>query len=248
MSTKIDVDFDFEFSLLGRGVQLKKPQSSNSSNELKKTLFVENLLKLPMSVYFVNVKSEVQNVSQYCLDFVDLSFKKCYGKTIHDISPCSLSEQVIRNDQFILKTNQKSFFTEIFEKSTTESYEFLSFKLPWYDLDNRIIGVFGCAINMQEQSVAAFLNQLQELGLFLGDQNLRSKISLQFNQVEMTCRETTIINELIKGKTARSIAESLGLSKRTIESYTDNIKIKLGVSSKPELIELLMERLQKTNF
>lgn len=58
---------------------------------------------------------------------------------------------------------------------------------------------------------------------------------------KLTDREFDCIRQYIKGKTARQIGESLHISNRTVEHHLENIKFKLGCSSKLELFE----RLQK---
>lgn len=55
----------------------------------------------------------------------------------------------------------------------------------------------------------------------------------------LTKRERCLIAFILKGKTAAKMATELHLSLRTVESYLESIKGKLGCSSKHELIELL---------
>ena len=55
----------------------------------------------------------------------------------------------------------------------------------------------------------------------------------------LTEREMQIATECCKGKSARAIAEELGLSKRTIESHKHNIYHKLGINNNIALINLL---------
>lgn len=56
------------------------------------------------------------------------------------------------------------------------------------------------------------------------------------NQYLLSKRESECLHHLMKGKTAKQIAEKLSLSSRTIEHYLDNLKIKFNVLSKYELI------------
>ena len=58
---------------------------------------------------------------------------------------------------------------------------------------------------------------------------------------KITPRERTCLMQLIKGKTSKQIADSLKLSIRTIESYLNNIKHKLGCKTKSELILKIYE-------
>lgn len=58
--------------------------------------------------------------------------------------------------------------------------------------------------------------------------NLKLKISVR----EMDC-----LKHILEGRTAKSTAKILGLSHRTVEQYLNNIKNKIGVKYKNELIE-----------
>lgn len=60
----------------------------------------------------------------------------------------------------------------------------------------------------------------------------------------LTIREKECLKHLVLGKSAREIAEILGLSKRTVEFYLANIKSKLYVNSKSKLIEIGIEYFQ----
>ena len=52
-------------------------------------------------------------------------------------------------------------------------------------------------------------------------------------------REMQIAMECCNGKSSRTIAEELGISKRTIDSHKTNIYRKLGISNNIELIHKL---------
>ncbi len=55
-------------------------------------------------------------------------------------------------------------------------------------------------------------------------------------KVSLTERQLQCAEYLLQGKTAREIAEILGLSRRTIEYYIGNIKCKLECKNKVELV------------
>lgn len=56
---------------------------------------------------------------------------------------------------------------------------------------------------------------------------------------ELTLREKQCIKLLLKGKSARETGETLGISRRTVEFYFENIKNKLSCSSKREIKKLM---------
>ncbi len=61
------------------------------------------------------------------------------------------------------------------------------------------------------------------------------------NGMILSQREMQCLYQATRGKTAKQIAKALSLSNRTVEHYLDNIKNKMGVSSKAELIAKAME-------
>lgn len=57
--------------------------------------------------------------------------------------------------------------------------------------------------------------------------------------VYFTRREAQTLFHLLKGKTIPEVGRSLDLSARTIEFYVKNMKLKIGVKSKAELLDKL---------
>jgi DNA-binding CsgD family transcriptional regulator len=58
------------------------------------------------------------------------------------------------------------------------------------------------------------------------------------NPFKLAMRELEVLFFLLRGKTAKEIAEIIGLSKRTIESYIEQIKSKFGCNTKTDLLLL----------
>ncbi len=54
----------------------------------------------------------------------------------------------------------------------------------------------------------------------------------------LTARETDILKCLLKGYSAKEAGLELGISYRTVESYINMLKLKLGYNKKSELIGL----------
>ncbi|MCH9757405.1 MAG: helix-turn-helix transcriptional regulator [Gammaproteobacteria bacterium] len=64
-------------------------------------------------------------------------------------------------------------------------------------------------------------------------------IQLPFGDISLSKMEILTLIELLKGQHAGEISEALQLKQTTIESYLMNIKNKLGVSTKSELIHIV---------
>jgi DNA-binding CsgD family transcriptional regulator len=60
--------------------------------------------------------------------------------------------------------------------------------------------------------------------------------------LKLTIRESEILFLIIRGKTAKLAAASLGISYRTVQQYIDVLKAKFNVASKVELIDAAMSR------
>lgn len=83
----------------------------------------------------------------------------------------------------------------------------------------------------------ALQDRLQSQGL-LED---RYKITCHGRDVYLTLREKQVLLLMDYQVSAARIAKKLGLSIRTIEYYTANLKIKLNVTSKKSLVALAIE-------
>ncbi len=73
--------------------------------------------------------------------------------------------------------------------------------------------------------------------LFVRDRE-NSKL-IEVNGVYFTKREAEIIAHLMGGKTIKTIANSLNLSPRTIESHLNQIKLKINKTSRDGIIEFI---------
>jgi len=69
-----------------------------------------------------------------------------------------------------------------------------------------------------------------------------SNISLNqlLNNKMLTPRELDVLKLLVVGCTAKKTAKVLGISFRTVETYVDKLKSKLGCASKCELLEMML--------
>lgn len=75
------------------------------------------------------------------------------------------------------------------------------------------------------------------------DENKRKNllVRLNFKVPDLSSREKEALSFYLEGETARSIAERLHLSSRTVESYLENIKNKLNCYKKTELLKRAKE-------
>lgn len=92
-----------------------------------------------------------------------------------------------------------------------------------------------------------------EIGKYVGnkfyEQNIHTPFEIEEtifrekigDNLHLSKRQEECMDLLIKGNSANQIGDALGLSKRTIEFYLENIKNKLSCNSKQELIEKYLQ-------
>jgi len=69
-----------------------------------------------------------------------------------------------------------------------------------------------------------------------------TKIPLRMEDL-LTKREQSVLDQVISGKGDRQISEELGLSYETVRSYVKEVRRKLGVKTKVELVAMAMKQL-----
>lgn len=110
-------------------------------------------------------------------------------------------------------------------------------KKPLTHADGQIVGtLFHCV-----EFVNPTLQRMQER-----DQKYRSlpyyHVGITHNPYQLSTRELECLFCVLRGMSAKKIAERLQLSKRTVESYLENLKNKLGCETKAELLAFAMQQ------
>lgn len=112
----------------------------------------------------------------------------------------------------------------------------ISIKIPlWFE--QKFWGTLGFSLYQNRDPVSHVLFQLTQAG-FMNVQPEPTLATSTPNQYNLSKREKECLYHSIKGKSAREIAIILHLSTRTIEQYMMNIKNKLKVNSRSEMIEI----------
>lgn len=238
----LDTSNELILQRVGAGIKLIKPNQANDSNSMPT---VSSLLKLPLHVYFINTNSVIQNMNEETVKNCGYkSIKYVIGKTVHHLCEKSTADFSIKHDTAVMNENKMKIEEENFIRLDGIDFQALSIKFPWYDNDEKIIGVFGCSFLIgtgMPHSVAESLTLLSEAGLLGSSQNIseNSKVlpGLPITNTYFSKQQTKVMRLLIHGKTVKESARILGLSPRTVEHYVENIKIKTKCNSKSELIE-----------
>lgn len=232
----------------GNGIKLVRPDEIIEKNKLfaqSSHQTVADLMQMPMGVYFDNPEIIIQNINDLNAEACGFnSVEDAVGKGLFDVFKKDTATYIVNNDKEVIETNQMQIIEEEYLRKDDNSIQSLSIKFPWYGSNNEIIGLLGFSIMLGRQSLAESLLHLTKLGLLnspAGYDDCHFLPGSKINNVYLSRRETQCLQLYIKGKTAKEVARILRLSYRTVENYIRNIKIKMGVTKKSELIIKMMD-------
>ncbi|CDZ76476.1 response regulator FixJ [Legionella massiliensis] len=232
---------------VGSGIQLIHPDSVNQDKDEQRIISpysVADFLKLPSSVYFVNKYHAIENLNQMAVDACKYeSIKQALGRgeADHTLSEDSFHQLMVDQKRTMQTETMQIFNNEVCLQDES-FFRCLVVLKPWYDLHYKVAGVIGVTVVVDEHSLAETLTALTKNEfLNYGTKAVKNRaLPNTINGVPLSPRETDCVQYYVKGKTAKEIAKYLNLSPRTVEFYISNLKEKLGVSTKSQLMELLI--------
>lgn len=230
----------------GGGIKLVRPEDQSKQGKFPYSYYtghtVGSCLDLDYCVYFGNVESQLQRINDPDAELINSSSAgSAVGKGPYDLIAKEIAIRAIQQDVEAMSRNKAIFIEDTYVWEDKPSESFVGIKVPWYDSENKVVGVFGFASVLGKQSIANFLNNASQLGLFVpagflsGDSN--ALCGSQIDDTYLSKRETEILQQIALGKSARVVGATLGISQRTVESHLENIKAKLNVYSKAELVD-----------
>ncbi|MBI2792155.1 MAG: LuxR family transcriptional regulator [Gammaproteobacteria bacterium] len=239
----IGISNELKVCRFGSGIKLIRQEKLNNQRYIQ-SAHDENtigcILKHPFSVYLettqhVIIKSN-EITAEACGfasldDFIGKPAFRFFKKDTIE-KKIANHKQVIRNDALVI-AEENALLQDGSEVNT------LSVRMPWYNDENKIIGLFGCSIVLGKNPLAESLTKITKLGLLNLDQlqNKSNFAGLKVNSSNLSKRELECLRLTIKGKPAKQVAYELKISQRTVEEYLENIKRKMRVTSKSALIE-----------
>lgn len=200
-----------------------------------------SLKEQPFSVYFENTELVTESCNEIAAMHCGfMSSKESVGNPWFKPFKSKSIRQSVENNKSVIKNKQYSIVEETAIRKDDTSVHTLSIKMPWYTHENKVAGLFGCTIDLGKQPLAESLLQLTRLDFFNSSFVNRFPIGTEIDSAYLSKREMECLELTVKGKTAKQIAKLLKISSRTVEEYLANVKTKMGVSSKSELIEKSM--------
>ncbi len=228
------------------GIKLLDPEKKNATFMSEKADSLSDLFKLKLSIYLLDHESRLQNCNIENLDLLNTaSFKDVYKKSAFDVWQNETCRAMIQNDKNVICYQKKFFFDEQMPTNNGLFIDGLTIKLPWYGAENKVIGVMGFSVVIGKYSLASSLSLIANLGIFDQKNNLPMYLpGLKLGNIYLTKREIEILHHIVRGKSSRLIAEAISRSTRTVQTHIENIKNKMGVDNKAELIEKALESLE----
>lgn len=192
----------------------------------------ENLLRIPgeVWVYWKNTDGIYLGCNDFMSEKLRFSTRQdIIGRTDFDLNiPKKEAEFYRFIDKQIIETGIAKECKDT-ATLTDSKLEFLVLKTPLFEPDNKIVGLVGfsyCLYDNEEQTPT--------------NTHLSA---LTINGVGLSPREMQIIQLLVRGKMAKQIAPTLGLSTRTIEHYIVNIRKKFNSPNKSDLIDKIIDKI-----
>lgn len=231
------------------GIKLIKPKD-------EPVLFpsINSLFAMPLMVYFVNFDASYIDANHFTRltnipgDQGYYSDNDLKGTLFSDIFQKETVQILTNENNNLLNTKKLTIYESIGTRRLDDlSFSSLSFKFPVFDSKDKIVGVFGISaltdrsVFKEAESLASSMERIIQTGLISPAKNILPGFHIQdvyFSKQEIKC-----LRLLVTGKTIKLIGQQLGLSPRTVEYYLINIKRKLNVKTKSELIEKVIQHI-----
>lgn len=238
----ISANNDLQIYRYRQGIMLLEPEQSQPAHRglINTGHTLGAMSQLSFNAYMKNCQHEIQYLNDPFLQCMNYSSENdILGKTVFsDIDPL-FAETIRSNNNRIMQYQRQSILDEEGVRLIDGlSIHSLSIKMPWYNENGQVMGLFGFGIIATRDSYAQAINQLLAMNLFPLYSQVRLKTpGKMYGSQYLTRRELDILTLSARGKTAKEIGIMLTLSKRTVEHYIENIKRKINVKTKSGMIE-----------
>ena len=188
----------------------------------------EDSQHLPFHAYSKDLKGKYLGSNNYLAN--DLGFtsgEQLLGYTDTDLWPTEANHIKI-NDNKVVKANKHIIFLEAGNLITTGGQiSVISHKMPLHACSGKVIGIMGLSFILKNGN-----NIFIDTSVNINEKKTTSNLTSS----HLTNRQFQCLYYLVKGMTQKEIAKALRLSPCTVESYLEEIKMKLKYTSRHELI------------
>jgi DNA-binding CsgD family transcriptional regulator len=175
-----------------------------------------------------------------------LGFKtseECIGKTDYDIKceAVKLADQFREEDKLVLETKKSYKSIKILKLANDRTVIFHSIKKPLYGINNEFMGIYHEGIILPSNCYAKALNYLAKVNPKNPNQIFfNTPIEIKHTKekyLDLTDSQKECMFIYCHVKTAKSIANILNLSHRTVENHLTNVKNKLNCLNESQLFD-----------
>lgn len=196
-------------------------------------------------VFIKDIESHIVECTQGFSDHVKISKKDLIGKSDDDLPWANYASLYRQHDEHALigKT------VDAFEPVPIDSHTILALrtvKRSIRDNTGEIIGVLAQSELLPIQHhVGKLVSTLSVKDKKIATGSLGERRNYKYanynETLKLTQRETECLFLLIRAKSAKEIAQFLEISPRTVETYIEQIKDKMGVSTRAEMMTKAIE-------
>jgi len=219
---------------------------------------IGSLFAMPLIIYFVGFDAKYIDANYFtCLTNIPgnqgyYSDNELKGTPLSSLFKNETVKIFNYHNHNLLSKKQLTIYDEQGSLLNDLMFSCISFKFPLFDAQDKIVGVFGIsaltdrAVFKEAENLSISLERIIQTGLISPAKNIIP--GFHINDVYFSKQESKCLHLLVTGKTIKLIAQHMGLSPRTVEFYLENIKRKLNVKTKSELIEKVVQSIWPEMF
>ncbi|MGE3919381.1 MAG: LuxR C-terminal-related transcriptional regulator [Gammaproteobacteria bacterium] len=191
-----------------------------------------------MWMYWKDLDGNYLGCNDAMAEKIDLvSHKDIVGRSVFDIHSYNPEEAKIyaAQDKNVLEASKPLIFQDTATLPHTK-INFLVLKIPLFEHKlNRLKGTLGFSFYLSEEGY----EELSQLEASETEQTIENPTQLDLNL--LTLRQLECFNYLKKGLSSKQIAQMMGISSRTVDSYIEAIKVKFNCNSRKKLLCLALQ-------
>jgi len=147
-SEVIDVVKNHQFALIKKEGKWEMIESSERKKAEEEASYEQALMQtllnnIPDYIYFKDKNRRFVRASKYFCDLFHLKLEDIIGKRDEELFPKEIAEETSKEDQHIIETGKPLINKIEGGEIGGEEHWVLTTKLPWYDKEGNVIGLFG---------------------------------------------------------------------------------------------------------
>ncbi len=237
---KTQIHPEYLLTYYKNGIRVIPPEKS-SLDSTDRT--ISQILKLKYNIYFHDLDMKIREVNEPGWQKTGwISRADAINQSVTKPCTCKTLRNKVRINELRVINEQKTYyFDEHAILANEEELHAISIKMPWYDEEDNLRGIFGCSLlsnNITNLELVKSISEINNLFVLRNIHPTKNSIKpFNFSQ-----RQNELLYWYRRGKDTREIAKIMSLSYRTVEHYIINIKDKIGVNTKSELLDFLFDQ------